>query len=117
MRAAARASMRLSGGTAPLLAVAVDDAAAREVVRRQLDADAVARRDADEVAAHAARRICDELVAALNLDFEHRVRQSLRADRVHHDRGFLLVAVLALCLARPLRSPRPSALSFVLAQT
>src|SRR2546423_509954 len=93
MRAAARASMRLSGGTAPLLAVAVDDPAARQVVRRELDADAVARRDADEVAAHAAGRVGDELVAALELHLEHRVRQSLRDRGVHDDRLFLLVAV------------------------
>src|SRR5439155_532752 len=75
MRAAPSASMMLSGGTAPLLAVAVDDAAARQVVRRKLDADAVAGRDADEVATHAAGSVGDELVAVLELYLEHRVRQ------------------------------------------
>src|SRR5713101_3898982 len=96
MRAAPSAAMRLSGGTAPLLAVAVDDAAARQVVGRELDADAVARRDADEVAAHAAGRVGDELVAVLKLHLEHRVRQSLRDRGVHDDRLFLLVTVVSL---------------------
>src|SRR5256885_454782 len=92
MRAAPSASMMLSGGTAPLLAVAVDDAAARQVVRRKLDADAVAGRDADEVATHAAGSVGDELVAVLELNLEHRVRGSLRDGGVHDDRLPFLVA-------------------------
>src|SRR6266481_5632886 len=97
MRAAPSASMRLSGGIAPLLEVAVDDAAPRQVVGRELDADAVAGRDADEVATHAARRIGDELVAVLELHLEHRVRQSLRDGGVHDDRLLFLVTVVAFC--------------------
>src|SRR5207247_4696467 len=96
MRAAPSASMRLSGGTAPLLAVAVNDAAARQVVRRELDADAVAGRDADEVAPHAAGRVRDELVAVLELHLEHRVRVSLREGGVNYDSLLFLVAVVSL---------------------
>src|SRR5713101_6458519 len=45
--------IRLASPVAPhLLAVSVDDAPAREVVGRQLNADSVSWRDADEVAAH-----------------------------------------------------------------
>src|SRR5213082_1733938 len=59
------------GGPSLSIPVAVDDPASREVVRRELDANAVARRDADEVAAHASRGIRDQLVAAFNLHLEH----------------------------------------------
>src|SRR4029077_9556044 len=87
-----------------LLAVAVDDASPREVVRRQLHADAIARRDADEVAAHAPRRVGDELVPVFELHLEHRVRQRLRDDGVHHDRRLLLVSIVTIRLAHLWRS-------------
>src|SRR5438132_24700 len=76
--------------------VAVDDAAARQVVGRQLDADAIPGRDADEVATHTAGRIGNQLVAALDLDLEHRVRQSLRDDRVHDYSRLFLIAVVTV---------------------
>src|SRR4029077_9649114 len=98
-----------------LLAVAVDDAPTREVVRRQLDADAIARRDADEVAPHAPRRVRDELVPVLELDLEHRVRQRLGDDGVHHDRRLFLVAIVAIRLA-DLRRSRTSTWTFGFSQ-
>src|ERR1035437_8614788 len=98
-----------------LLAIAVDDASPREVVRRQLDADAVAGRDADEVAPHATRCVGDELVPVLELDLEHRVRQSLGDDGVHHARPLLLIAVVAIRFAHFRRS-RTSTRTFRLPQ-
>src|SRR5438093_11217803 len=107
MRAAPSASMMLSGGTAPLLAVAVDDAAARQVVRRKLDADAVAGRDADEIATHAAGSVGDELVAVLELNLEHRVRESLRDGGVHDDPcSFWSLSAAAVRRAFGVRVPR-----------
>src|SRR6266513_2544240 len=106
------AKPRISWGLVP---VAVDDPASREVVRRELDSDAIAWRDADEVAAHAAGGVGDQLVPALHLDLEHRVRERLRHDRVHDDRLLFLIAVVAVRLACFLWPPR-RAPSFVLAQ-
>src|SRR2546430_16835162 len=104
MRSAPSDSMMLSGGAAPLVAVAVDDAAARQVVRRKFDANAVAGRDADEVATHAAGSVGDELVAVLELHLEHRIRQSLRDGGVHDDRLLFLVAVGGRRAPRPRRA-------------
>src|SRR6266852_6430365 len=115
MRAAPSASMRLSGGTAPLFAVAVDDAAARQVVGRELDADAIAGRDSNEVAAHAAGRVGDELVAVFELDLEHRVRQSLR-DRGVHDDGLLFLVTIVSLGAPSLRRTCAATRSSLLAQ-
>src|SRR5882762_5064497 len=115
MRAAPSASMRPSCGTAPLLAVAVDDAAARQVVGRELDADAVAGRDSNEVAAHTAGRVGDELVAVFELHLEHRVRQSLR-DRGVHDDGLLLLVAVGGCGAPSLRRTRAATGSSLLSQ-
>src|ERR1700688_1312242 len=112
MRAAPSASRRPA---VTLLAVAVDDAAARQVVRRELDPDAVPRRDADEVAPHAPRGVGDELVAVLELDLEHGVRQGLRHDGVHDDRCFFLVAIVAIRLAS-LRGSRAAPWTFGLSQ-
>ena len=87
-----------------LLAIAVDNASQRQVVRRQLDADAISRRDADEVAPHAPRCVRDQLLPVLELDLEHRVRQSLRDDGVHDDRRLFLISIVAIRLAHLWRS-------------
>src|SRR5450759_872668 len=108
-------SLELRGDQA-LLAVAIDDAAARQVVRRQLHADAVARREPDEVAAHAASRVGDQLVAALDLDLEHRIGQRLGDDGVHDNRRFLLAAVILVGFGRFRRSSRTSTLTLELSQ-
>src|SRR5579864_4816715 len=91
-----------------LFAIAVHDAAARQVVGRELDADPVARRDAYEVAAHTAGGVGDELMTALDLHLEHRVRQCLRDHGVHDDRRLFLAAVIAVRLADLLRTSRTS---------
>jgi translation initiation factor IF-1 len=59
------------------LAVPVDDARAVEVVRRQLDADAIAGQDADAVAAHLAGDVAEDHVVVVELHPEHGVRESL----------------------------------------
>src|SRR5260370_1330998 len=111
MRSKKRTGPRESRRSDKLLAVALDDAAAREVVGRQLDPDAIARRDAYEVAAHAAGGVGDELVAAFELDLEHRIGQRLRDDRVHHDGLLFLAAIVLLRLGRFRRAPRTPALA------
>ena len=59
-------------------AVAVDDAPAREIVRRQLDLHAVARQDADVVPAHLARDVGKHLVVVVEPHAEHCVGECLR---------------------------------------
>src|ERR1700730_11256517 len=92
-----------------LVAVAVDDPAPSEVVGRELDPDAVTRSDPDEVTAHPARRVGDQLVPVLELHLEHRVGQRLGYGGVHDD-GFLFggFAVVARVPARP-RGPAGAA--------
>src|SRR5256885_4261929 len=57
--------------------VAIDDAAARQVVRRHLDRDLVARQDLDEVHPHLARDVGQQPVAVLQLHAKRRVRERL----------------------------------------
>src|SRR4051794_29986235 len=59
------------------LPVAVDDAGAGQVVRRQLAPHAVAREDADPEAAHLAGDVPQHLVVVVELHAEHRVGQGL----------------------------------------
>src|SRR3954447_26445498 len=57
--------------------MAVDDPRAVEVVRRDLDPDAVAGEDADAEAPHLAGAVAEHLVAVVELHPEHRVRERL----------------------------------------
>jgi hypothetical protein len=71
---------------------AIRDAAAREVVRRELDVDVVARRDADAEPAQTSREAREDRVAVLELDLERRARERLddaadEAQRVFFDDG------------------------------
>src|SRR5450432_4014739 len=59
------------------LLVAVDDAAAGEVVRAELDDDPVTGQDADVVHAHLAADMSEHLVTVRQLDPEHGVRERL----------------------------------------
>jgi len=61
----------------PLLPVAVDDATAREVVRRQLDLDAIAGKDPDPVAPHLPGRVAERLVTVVERDLEEAVAERL----------------------------------------
>ena len=62
------------------LLVAVDDAATVEIVRAELNRDAVAGEDADEVFTHTSGDVRKGLMLVLKLDLEHRVRQGLYDD-------------------------------------
>src|SRR5438445_9869605 len=73
---------------APPLFEPVRDAAAREVVRRQLDLHAVPGQDPDEVHPHLAADVGQHAMAALRLDAEHRVRQRLHHGPLDLDRVF-----------------------------
>src|SRR5918995_2310857 len=71
------------------LAVPVDDPAAREVIRRDLDLHAIAREDLDAEAAHLSGRVAQHLVAFVELDLEHSVREGLDDFALHLDLFFL----------------------------
>jgi hypothetical protein len=70
-------------GLVRCLLVAIDNAAAVEVVRAELNRDAVAGEDADEVFAHTSGDVCKGLMLILKLDLEHRIWQGLNDYR--HD--------------------------------
>ncbi|VXC32789.1 hypothetical protein AERO9AM_60115 [Aeromicrobium sp. 9AM] len=70
------------------LLVAVDDAAAGEVVRRELHHNAVLGEDADVVLAHLAADVRENLVAVGQLHAEHRVRKCLYYGAFHLDDAF-----------------------------
>src|SRR6266545_6300067 len=71
------------------LAVPVDDPAAGEVVRRDLDLHAIAGEDLDAEAAHLSRRVAEHLVAFVELHLEHSVREGLDDFALHLDLLFL----------------------------
>src|SRR6266545_8254294 len=75
-------------GAAPSL-VPVDDPAAGQVVRRQLDRHLVPRQDLDEVHPHLARDVGQHLVAVLELHAEHRVGERLDHRALDLDALFL----------------------------
>src|SRR5205823_371727 len=68
----------------------VDDAAAIEVVRRQLDANAVTRVHANAEPAHLAGGVPEGLVTVVELDAEHPVPKRLDDLTGHLDLVFLL---------------------------
>src|SRR5947209_10016939 len=78
------------GSTRDELLVAVDDPAAIEVVRRELDLHAVAGEDTDAIAPHLPGRIAERFVAAVESDPEITVPQSLDDLAVELDLLFLL---------------------------
>jgi hypothetical protein len=71
------------------LLVAVDNAAAVEIIRTELNRNAVAGKDTDEVFAHTSRDVCKGLMLVLKLDLEHRIWQSLDDHRHHFNCIFL----------------------------
>src|SRR5262245_9548163 len=72
-----------------LLLVAIGNATAAQVVRRELDLDPVARGDADVVHAHLPGDVGEHLVPVLQLDTEHGIRQRLD-DRAFHQNRVVL---------------------------
>jgi hypothetical protein len=79
----------------PLLE-AVRDAPAIQVVDGQLYRDLIAREDLDVVHTHLPRNVGQDLVAVLELDLEHRVRQRFK------DRALKLDDILFRQLCSPL---------------
>src|ERR1035437_4841358 len=71
------------------LLVAVDDAAAVEIVRAELNRDAVAGEDTNEVLAHASGDVCEGLVLVFKLDLEQRIGQCLDDHRHYFNCIFL----------------------------
>src|SRR5688572_2722683 len=79
---------RVTGARSLLLAE--DDAALGEIVGGELDLDAVAGQDADEVLAHFAGDDAEDLaVGAVELELEHGVGQRLGNGRFNFDRLLL----------------------------
>jgi hypothetical protein len=72
-----------------LLLVAVRDATAREVVRRELDLDAVTRSDADVVHAHLPGNVGEDLVPVLEFDTEHGIGERFDDRSFDQDRVVL----------------------------
>ena len=72
------------------LPVPEDDAAAGEIVGRQLDDHSVRREDADVVLPHLARDVREHLVPVAQLDPEHRVGQRLHDASLDLDDTVLL---------------------------
>src|SRR4029079_11559983 len=71
------------------LAVAVNDAAAAEVVGGDLDLHAISREDLDAEAPHLARGVAEHLVPGIELDLEHAVGERLDDLALHLDLFFL----------------------------
>ena len=83
-----------------LLLVAVDDAAAGQVVRRQRDDDTILRQDTDVVLAHLATDVSKNLVAVVELDTEHCIRQGLDNATLDLDGAFFFSHILHFPLSR-----------------
>src|SRR6266849_5486108 len=66
-------------------AVAITDAAARQVVRAHFDAYPIAEQDTDAEFAHLAARIGQQLMPVVELDFELGIRQRIDDCSVHLD--------------------------------
>ena len=71
------------------LAQAVDDSPAREVIRRQLDANTVAEHDANPVPLQAPRHIAEGLMPVVERHAVHLPAQRLRDLALDLDRRFL----------------------------
>jgi hypothetical protein len=83
---------------------AIGDPAARKIVRRELDVDVVAGRDADAETAQPSGETRQDRVAVLELDLERRAGKRLddaayEAQRIFFDDGADRLAALALAAA------------------
>src|SRR5216683_7052413 len=81
---AAHSSQRGRGGCW-CSAVAITDAAARQIVWAHLDAYPIAEQDADAEFAHFAARISQQLMPVVELDFELGIGQRINDGTVHLD--------------------------------
>ena len=72
------------------LTIAVDDPAALEIVRRQLDRDAVARIDPDAVTPHFPGGVAESRVSVVELNLEETVSEGLDDLSLKLDLVFLL---------------------------
>ena len=91
-----------TGGWYELL-VAIGNAATGEVVRRDLDLDLVAREDANAMHPHFPRGVGQYLVAILELNAEHGVRQRFSDRSLQHDGVFLRLRQVTLSSTRSSR--------------
>src|SRR5229473_8510614 len=73
------------------LLVAIHNPAARQIVRRKLHGDFVSRQNPDEILAHLAGNVRQNLVLVFQLNAEHRVRQ--RLDHRGHDLNGVLLGI------------------------
>lgn len=77
--------VRTAGGSWLQLLVAVRDPTSFEVVRSQLDLDAIARQDSDVVHAHFSRNVCQNFVTIFEFDPKHGVGKGLNYGPFHYD--------------------------------
>ena len=87
-KAPCRLTLRDMAGAAYRLFKAIGDTAAAQVVDRKLDRDFVAGQNLDVMHAHLARDMSENLMAVLELDFEHCVRESLQNGALKFDDVF-----------------------------
>src|SRR3954452_9359879 len=71
--------------------VAVGDACPGEVIRRELDLNAISWQHADAVLAHLAAEVTEDVVAVLQHDPEVPTLERFRGLALEHDRVFLLI--------------------------
>src|SRR3954453_22421546 len=90
--------------------VPVGDPTSAEVVGGELHLDAIARQDADVVHAHLPGDVSQHLVAVLELDAEHRIRQRFHDCALEHDRVFLRLREVAPAQERRKGAPQALAL-------
>ena len=72
-----------------MLLVAISDPTTSEVVRRQLNLDAITGENSDVMHPHLSRDVGQHLVAVFEFDAEHGVRQRLGDRSFQNDRVFL----------------------------
>lgn len=91
------------------LFVPVQNPTAREVVRRQLHQNAVARQDLDEVHPNLAGDMGEHFMPALQFYAEHRIGQVFRDDALHLDRLLFDIGLLFGGLLLRGSAPAPAA--------
>ena len=89
----------------PRLAFAIDDSALRQIVRRELDANSIARHDADKVLPHPSGDVGHDNVSTFDFHAETRIREGLRHRALDFKCFFLLIR--HKILAWETRSRRP----------
>jgi hypothetical protein len=106
----------LAAASAATLLLAEDDARLRQIVWRELYFDLIAWDDANEMLAHFARNMRENIPRAWKIDAKHRARQHLRYRSFGHDLSLLRHALRyrGSCFSQLARATRRNATAFIL---